>query len=738
MDIFNIGARFGSLEFFKRLHELMEDLLEPARFLTTVQMEILARLIPMRHVGLLFSPLTYRLRLPECTELPRDYDYFLRLDRDADEPVMFAVAEVLVVLLSDASHFSALVLDMVDRVAYHFDSFPDSGHGAIAAATCASLARLGALASAELGGCVHFRQRDTECGLYVLMAATNIEQAMMQRGTTPRAVAIMDALRASADPDAVLQVRMALEKRISWTFLLLYNARPDNTQPESLEQKTVLGPACNRVAVQRLCKNYQPSMAQLVAALELLSPAGMSVFAVTLNAESRIELSPEQCTEARRSRYTLFTSATADGVVEHAFVMITRDEQQPPLLFVPAHRRDDRRTAHWLPQLARQLGAVQAEIGVEGFSRTDSTAALPLMILQWWSANGILVADEDLGDRTLQLARRLPIPGVRRPDDGHDWFYRQLIAVTLDAGYRLLLEREQLRQELGPAQVDPFDAVRQALGHAPLAMRSDFIEHRQREAEQVEVMDKLGECVETAIDLVNLHAPPRWKLGETEAELRQLYYYHERTHLIGQQVWSAVTRVVNLARRAADVLGRVHGPRLAIMPLIAALYRAWPVGLMLPLGLDGALVGVPFAGDQFEDGITYMLDQKPGDPLPLLLCPVLALEHGDLYTPVSMHDAVRMANCDLCPRARVAHLPAGYVDSFQAEALLGGRGDPGPVDVYTGQKFTRDELSFPTFHPRSLPLFYRTASVRDGGVSLVAAPPPEEPLKQGFGEMDWD
>lgn len=623
MDIFNAGAVFGSESLDYLLCRLVEVLGVPSQFLPDVHMEIMSRLIPAKHLAILCTPYTNKLCQPNCPALPLEYAQMIRMSATPatdSEPIAMAVAEVVVVVMCNSMHFSGMVLDLVDRVYYRFDSFPDSGHAALQHEMATNLTRMHVLMQAEPAGTVDFVQPETECGIYVLAMAIKLEEALANRNGNDRGETIMGAMQLATDPVQVREVRGHLCNHMHELFLLLHSAK--SPKAESLAQESVLGPMCSRRALRGLFMENKPTVEQLVQALCLVAPPSRTVVMHRMKAGGTV-VGAEAAARLLGASLGLVVMLDKDLTrVVGAFLTMSRTEDRPPLVFVPTGLTVQPVLAS-LEAVTKAIGGRRVEIRVDGFSCTNISAALPLMILSWWAMNGIGVSEDELPEKVVATAARVCNPTVRRPNSGHDWFFRQLVANSLNEGFRRIAPMYQASRN-DPTLARALDAVRDLLcldANSAIAR----IGERQRRDEALDaLLDRLADSVDAVLDYAKLHAPWRWALEDSNS-LKTLYLEIVEKHLSYKRLVELTDTAIRVARDVSQMMDTESGAFEYIAMMVRALYRQWPVALVTPLHEGTGLISYAPTDEQFDDAIRYTITQSREDPVHVIMCPVVLL-----------------------------------------------------------------------------------------------------------------
>ena len=692
MDVFAIGKSFGTLDFYATLDGLVDTLSKAHKFLSDVEMEVLTRIAPMRFVAPLFTPSTKKLCNASswCDELPGEYRKLIRIcDMKADDggvvrDVQLCVAEVLVVLLQHNNHYSALVLDMVGREAHHYDSFPECGHAVRADAAAANLHALGVLVSPLVMHRVAFVQPRTECGMYVMMLMGNLENRLAARPMhEDRSVTIEAAMEESCAPEAVSDVRFNLMLRARSAFLVLYNAHPETTAPESQAQQAVLGPLCNRVSLRALCKHHEPTRAQVFAALNLMVPGGIEVITHDMATGSDV-IGDAAFDRIATTNYVLFflSRTSTPDTVDAAFLMLFPPPDAGstrPLLFLPRTPLS-RAVAHTAMAIVTRFNARRVEINTAGFSRTDSTVALPMLLLSWWGARGIGVPQDEI-DRELSAAvDRVSIDTLRQPDKGCDWMFRQMLAAAMNDAFHRLSHTEKAaaaddQSGRNMPDEDALDAVRVALGKAVVPVDRAKLTVCMRSEYEAQQTAELGKMIDLLYENARTHAPPRWNISGGATELRQLYYYMVRIHLYLERVVDSLNNVVQCARRVSASMDSPSSAHILILPLLDMLLNEWPFMMIgQPQHNDNNIAVTPM-DDEYAFNVERMLMQKEGDPVPLVLCPVMILDDAGVVNKViSMSETVSLLQAKkLTTAATVGLADAGPYVGITALSLGGSR-----------------------------------------------------------------
>lgn len=650
MDVFGVSMEFGSTELYLMLNTLTETLSQKAAFLTDTQMAVLGRMVPRHLVATVCTPSTNKLFYAACTELPTEYRALVRMGTTADgEPVVaMCVAEVLVVALHGENHYSALVLDMVAREAYHFDSQPDCGHEELAESACATLHRLGVLVTPDVVESVSFHQPSTQCGLYVHLLASDLEEALCTHGIGDRSDTIKMTMRTSCSPTRAADLRFEYMRRTQHAFMLLYNAGSDLV--ESAEQAGALGPLCKRAALRALCKTYSPTSDQMMAALDWLVPTGLPV--VTHRMPVGTDVIGEHAAQTvRASQFCLFTLVARGAVdcVESALLMVARGGDRRPVLFVPSGALPAE-TSATVNAILACFGADRVELNSGGWCSTRSSAALPFLLLSWWGMYGSGVATDELADELCNAAKQAQLPWRRCVDTGRDWMFRQLVAVALADGHARLVHAEDSMRR-GDAESrgirtqydeDPLAVVHKALTKATVPLVAAVASARTRSECTANDMAALEDAVDELTQLASLKAPPRWNWSAGVDEVRKLYYYMVRKHLSSTKVVEQAEALIRAARRVIYDHDNSDGVQTTVTPVLDYLLATWPFLLVGEAMNTDHHVSFSPADPAYGDAVAALLNRRPDDPIQLVLCPVVLVHGQRAASLISMAKAVDM------------------------------------------------------------------------------------------------
>lgn len=628
MDVFNIGSPFGEAGFFRKLYGLFERLCEADAFLTDEDMSVLTRLLPLRAVWLDSCAGGGELYRDTITQLPSRYRRVIAV---VDGTVALALASMAVFLVHNARHWSAVVVDLVDRAAYHFDSNPASGHARLARQMAVNLHSCGIIDDPEMVTTMAFNQRQTQCGLFVLLLARTLDDLMRaaEPGTS-RAELVATALHNAADDDIVVELRQSLAKRVHHALLVAYNARPDAGDIESADQRRVLGDLCCRSAARSLLTRGEPTTAQLVCALDALVPryeritmhtqdADVSVVgAAALAAIRAASLCVVSVRDSRTDTVVALALVVNRGIIDAGEM----DTNQRPLMFTSTN-------AARLPAMAACIAALDADVRrrAHRFARCTSPVVLPVLILSWWAEMGRVVDMATLADEVDRAHSVLSSCGV--DDVRLDWFFRQMISQTFDAGHEALAA---LENELD--QTDPVVAVRVNLCAAisPVVVAAEHM--RALNDDEKRINARISEERTRVVSLIRRFAPQRWRRRMDASAIRSLYFRLARNNVSQQRiVLDAVHSFIRLCREATATVYRSCGTSVVepfAVTVIDALCQHWPA-----MWIAGGKA-VRSSSATYNEELGRLLDDPTID-VPIYVCPVAVCrlasnESGMLWT----------------------------------------------------------------------------------------------------------
>lgn len=611
MDVFNIGSRFGEAGFFRKLYALFERLCAPDAFLTDEDMSALTRLLPLRAVWLDSCAGGGEMYRDVITQLPSRYRRVIAV---VDGHVALALSSMAVFLVHDARHWSAVVVDLIDRVAHHFDSNPASGHARLARQMGVNLHSCGIIDDPEMTTTMAFNQRQTQCGLFVLLIARTLDDALREAdGGTSRADMIATAMHNAADDDIVVELRQSLARRVHHALLIAYNARAEAGDVESADQRRVLGELCCRSAARALLTRGEPTTAQLVCTLDALIPRYERVMLHTQDADVAVLgaasvaaiRSASLCVVAIRDARTDTIAAVA--LVVNRGHRADMETNQRPLLFTSAN-------AARLPAMAACIEALDADARrrTHRFARCTSPVVLPVLILAWWAEMGRVVDMATLGDEVDRTHEILAACGV--DDVRVDWFFRQMISQTFDAGHEAL---SALENEVD--QTDPVVAVRVNLCAAisPVVIAAEQI--RALNDDEKRINARISEERHRVVSLIRRFAPQRWRRRMDAATIRSLYYRMARENAAHQRiVLDEVHSFIRLCREATATVYRSCGTSVVepfAVTVIDALCQQWPALWIA----DG--VAVRASSPTYNEALSRLLDD-PSPHVDIYMCPV--------------------------------------------------------------------------------------------------------------------
>ena len=250
MDVFNIGKESGSPEFYSALASLESRLSDIDAFLTSDDLEILSRLYPFRYVSVMNTKSTQQLCTVKDAPLSIAFSRAISVSPRGKE-IVYSSSQSIIAIIYEQNHYSVVVIDVIDRVAFHFDSNPTPAHWSSADLFVKNLVRAGILASNEIVFRQYFAQTRPQCGIFAFMIAEKLESNFWRNSPEDRRGKFLDALKCSASVDAAIAFRVGLVNRVNYALIVLYNARPGLPE-ESPEQARVLGELCNRAAMTRM------------------------------------------------------------------------------------------------------------------------------------------------------------------------------------------------------------------------------------------------------------------------------------------------------------------------------------------------------------------------------------------------------------------------------------------------------------------------------------------------------
>lgn len=507
MDVFSICAPFGTEAFFSALRDLHSRLVQPDAFLTENDIDVLGRLLTFRHVAIAPMHATKQLCTKKFAAQPLCLNSALVPDAATGVP-LFAHAPLLLLVLVGGNHFSSIIVDLVDREAHRFDSHPTAEHRQLAVNVLHNLHALGLIQRTEFTESLCFNQPSTQCGVYALRLACDLEHWYAERLTdlAPRASQLVEVLDGASDSKLVRDLRAELAMRVDSARACTVNAEPtrfdsagvaQTPAPEGGQQANALGPYAARAPLFALCTaGMVPSALALTVIADRL-PANYvpGLHEMALSTTTVSELAARTLGEKSIS---LVLVTTDTGIVACA-TMLMRAADNLLHLLMPAS-----------PIYSAALPALNAVAHATGARVINVHPRAPSGV---WPASLGLAAVRAAARKTppprpgLIGAEALELCMRSRPwESAHstalasdDWLFRAVLAEALHSGH------VSIQRILDANAADPLRAVQLALGTAATGSDSAV----QLSASTRDLLSELHRKAQALCECAKLHAPMR-------------------------------------------------------------------------------------------------------------------------------------------------------------------------------------------------------------------------------------
>lgn len=604
MDVFNIGRASGTHEFYSAIASLESRLSEINAFLTSDDLEMLSRLLPFRYVLVMNTKSTQQLCTVKDSPLSIGFSRAFSISHRANE-IQYCSVQSIVALIYAQNHYSVVVIDVVERIAYHFDSHPTTVHWSAMTLFVQNLVREGILTTDELAFRQYFVQTRPQCGIFAFMIAYRLEHNFWKNAPIERRDKFLDALKSSASVDDAIKFRVELVNRVNYALIVLYNARSGLTQ-ESPEQSGVLGELCNRAAMTNLVNQGMLSEVCMMEVTKTLTSSDIFTLHIIDTSMSYIS---DETNETIRKKSAVVILIRQSNLICYT-TMIVRLKTNEFVLFL----------SEMIPsQCAQCIDALQRKfqpriINIDP-ARVHYTmpAVLPILLWEW---NNVMQRDCSFENLCDQLSS-MPRLGVHAISTNNDIVYCNALAVALNSAYTRLTAATNAMDGTQTS----IDIVRRALANACCDMRNRVFAQREIMRQEYTDTRTLENEIDSLIAFSKSHAPLRWRQTTNIHSIRCVYYKTLDDSYAPLKLIDMLAGVLKLAREL--FLSPNMQPILETLlhPLLEELHTTWPV-MIFCHDEEICAVSPSVESDLYHSALVNLLSPPIDATEYVLFCPV--------------------------------------------------------------------------------------------------------------------
>jgi len=658
MDAFNIAASIGSNDFAGKLVRLYQTLMQQAAFIDDEQFQILMRLKPVHRVSVLYPLLGQSLHTTDELVMPAALRHLVCTLHGM---LAFAYTEALAIVLYEHSHYSVLLVDLVGKAAFHFDSYPMAGHRRIAALSAQKLAMLGVLPAdtwdTPVAVYTEHMQQVTNCAIFVLLCLQQLDVELaalpLHAPVGDRRVAFQAAMRRASCDVTAAELRAEYVTRLHHATWLIDNAVLAQA-PDIIDAVQVTGELCARASMRSFLLEGKPSAPLVCETLRHAIPGGMALGLHALDADSTGAVQDARVIDSIRKQPLVWVpvSSRRNGLEMSALLVnCPEDSQVRSVLFI-SDEVIGSSVRRCIDQLTAAVGAI-CYIVPSAVARGVVCGILPLMILSWWIRTNHDPKDDD-GDQALPCllatATRQACAAIAT---GHrsnssrfvDWFFAQMLSVMLDDGHRTLaaVVASVASDRLQSAAM--LEMISRMSGLEGMRIANASMVTSRIALNRVETT-RLGEMVDAFMAMVPRYRPRLWQYTTDPEALIMLYVYalgnEEMRH-----VRDEFARIIAVARAAvATVPECVSSVCFTLAPVFGELMTSWPTLFIVSRPVAEGAVGIKLSDPTLMHAIELLVTGDEEGVTQLRFAPV-AMFRRDHRTPAGETSALFVGYADV-------------------------------------------------------------------------------------------